>query len=56
MTTYSTSWEACQDVFIDIELLYNPNRKRGKNGMLSPIDYVRQQKFTLQDIWEIKGR
>ena len=38
-----TSEKACQDVFNYIELLYNPNRKCGKNGMLLPIDYVRQQ-------------
>ena len=49
MKTYATSEKACQDIFNYIELLYNPNRKCGKNGMLSPIDYVRQQKFTLQD-------
>jgi hypothetical protein len=53
MKTYATSEEAYQDIFIDIELLYNPNRKCGKNGMLSPTDYVRQQNSTLQDIFKI---
>jgi hypothetical protein len=56
MKTYPTSEEAFQDVFNYIKLLYNPNRKCGKNGLLSPIDYVRQKHFTPQDVYKIKGR
>ena len=46
--TYATREEARQDVFNYIELFYNPKRKHGKNGMLSPIDFERQQYVTLQ--------
>lgn len=40
--TYDTSEEAYQDDFNYIELLYNPKRKQGKNGMLPLINYERQ--------------
>ena len=43
--TYSTRKEARDDVFDYIELFYNPKRKHGNNGMLSPIDFERQQKW-----------
>ena len=36
---YATRKDARQDVFDYIELLYNPKRKNGNNGMLSPIDF-----------------
>jgi putative transposase len=48
--TYATREEACQDIFNYIELFYNPKRKHGKNGLLSPIDYERQQKMKLQGV------
>ena len=49
--TYATREEARQDVFnYYIELFYNPKRKHGKNGLLSPIDYERQQKMKLQGV------
>ncbi len=48
--TYATRKEARQDVFNYIELFYNPKRKHGKNGMLSPIDYERQEKMKLQSV------
>lgn len=28
-----------QDVFDDIEIFYNPDRKHTNNGMLSPVDH-----------------
>ena len=48
--TYATREEARQDVFNYIELFYNPKRKHGKNGMLSPIDFERQQYLKLQGV------
>ena len=48
--TYATRKEARQDVFDYIALFYNPKRKHGKNGMLSPIDYERQEKMKLQSV------
>jgi putative transposase len=43
--TYANRKEARQDVFDYIEFFYNPKRKHGNNGMLSPIDYEQQQKW-----------
>jgi len=37
--TYKTRQEARQDVFDYIELFYNPKRKHGNNGMLSPVEF-----------------
>jgi putative transposase len=48
--TYATREEARQDVFNYIELFYNPKRKHGKNGLLSPIDYEQQQNVKLQGV------
>jgi len=42
--TYATRKDARQDVFDYIEFFYNPKRKHGNNGMLSPIEFERQQK------------
>lgn len=43
--TYTTRQHARQDVFDYIEFFYNPKRKHGNNGMLSPIEFERQQKW-----------
>ncbi|MFD2855787.1 IS3 family transposase [Seohaeicola zhoushanensis] len=43
--TYRTREEARQDVFDYIEMFYNPKRKHARNGMLSPVDFERQQKL-----------
>lgn len=40
---YKTRQEARRDVFNYIEMFYNPKRKHAKNGMLSPIEFERQQ-------------
>jgi putative transposase len=40
---YKTRAEARQDVFDYIEMFYNPKRKHVRNGMLSPVDFERQQ-------------
>lgn len=41
--TYKTRAEARQDVFDYIEMFYNPVRKHATNGMLSPVNFERQQ-------------
>jgi putative transposase len=41
--TYKTRDEARQDVFDYIEMFYNPKRKHARNGMLSPVEFERQQ-------------
>ena len=41
--TYKTRAEARQDVFDYIEMFYNPVRKHVRNGMLSPVEFERQQ-------------
>lgn len=43
--TYKTREQARQDVFDCIEMFYNPKRKHTTNGMLSPVDFERQQKL-----------
>ncbi len=35
--------EARQDVFDYVEMFYNPVRKQVRNGMLSPVEFERQQ-------------
>ena len=39
------SKRAREDVFDYIEMFYNPKRKHVRNGMLSPVDFERQQKM-----------
>ena len=44
--SYPTSDAARPDVSENIEMFYNPKRKRTKNGMLSPVDFeTGQQKL-----------
>jgi len=43
--TYKTRKLVRQDECDYIEMFYNTRRKRGNNGMLSPVDYERQQKM-----------
>jgi putative transposase len=42
--TYLTRNAARQDVFDNIGMFYNPNRKHTNNGMLSPVDYETKQR------------
>jgi putative transposase len=39
-----------QDVFDYIEMFYNPKRKHARNGMLSPVEFERQQKMTHEGV------
>lgn len=48
--TYRTRAEARQDVFDYIEMFYNPKRKHVRNGMLSPVNFERQQETITEGV------
>ena len=48
--TYRSREEARRDVFDYIEMFYNPKRKHARNGMLSPVDFERQQKIKTEGV------
>ncbi len=48
--TYKTREDARHDVFDYIEMFYNPKRKHARNGMLSPVEFERQQKWKQQGV------
>ncbi len=48
--TYRTRAEARQDVFDYIEMFYNPKRKHVRNGMLSPVEFERQQETKTEGV------
>ncbi|MBW3097187.1 IS3 family transposase [Pseudohoeflea coraliihabitans] len=48
--TYKTRAEARQDVFDYIEMFYNPKRKHVRNGMLSPVEFERQQEMRTEGV------
>ncbi len=48
--TYKTRADARSDVFDYIEFFYNPKRKHARNGMLSPVEFERQQKLNRQGV------
>ena len=48
--TYKTRDEARRDVFDYIEMFYNPKRKHANNGLLSPVDFERQQQMNPQGV------
>jgi putative transposase len=47
---YKTRAEARQDVFDYIEMFYNPKRKHVRNGMLSPVEFERQQETRTEGV------
>lgn len=47
---YTTRDAARLGVFEYIEMFYNPQRKHTNNGMLSPVEFERQQKLKLQGV------
>jgi putative transposase len=47
---YKTRAEARQDVFDYIEMFYNPKRKHVRNGMLSPVEFERQQEMRTEGV------
>ena len=48
--TYRSRDEARQDVFDYIEMFYNPIRKHVRNGMLSPVEFERQQMLSTEGV------
>jgi putative transposase len=48
--TYRSRDEARQDVFDYIEMFYNPIRKHVRNGMLSPVEFERQQMMSTEGV------
>ena len=48
--TYRSRDEARQDVFDYIEMFYNPIRKHVRNGMLSPVEFERQQNMSTEGV------
>jgi len=53
--TYKTREEAREDVFDYIEMFYNPVRKRVRNGMLSPVEFERQQTLKTEGVQKSRG-
>ena len=53
--TYKTREEARQDVFDDVEMFYRPVRKQVRNGMLSPVEFERQQILQAEGVWKTRG-
>ncbi len=53
--TYRTREEARQYVFDYIEISYNPKRKHVRNGMLSPVEFERQQEMQPEGVHKIQG-
>jgi putative transposase len=47
---YKTREDARRDVFDYIEMFYNPKRKHATNGLLSPVDFERQQQMKPQGV------
>jgi putative transposase len=43
--TYQTREEARREVFDYIEMFHNSKQKHARNGMLSPVEFERQQKL-----------
>lgn len=48
--SYRSRDEARQDVFDYIEMFYNPIRKHVRNGMLSPVEFERQQMISTEGV------
>ena len=42
-------------MFDYIEMFYNPKRKHIRNGMLSPVDFEKQQKIQPEGVYETWG-
>ena len=53
--TYKTREEARQDVFDYVEMFYNPVRKQVRNGMLSPVEFERQQILKAEGVQKSRG-
>ena len=47
---YKIRAEARQDVFDYIEMFYNPKRMQVRNGVLSPVEFERQQEMRTEAV------
>ncbi len=47
---YKNREDARRDIFDYIEMFYNPKRKHARNGMLSPVEFERQQKMKQEGV------
>ena len=47
---YDTRKEGRRDKFDYIEMFYNPIRKHVRNGMLSPVEFERQQMMSTEGV------
>ena len=52
---YRSREDARRDVFYYIEMFYNPKRKHARNGMLSPIEFERQNKIQTEGDYKTRG-
>ncbi len=52
---YRSREDARRDVFDYIEMFYNPKRKHARNGMLSTVEFERQQKIYTEGVYETRG-
>ena len=48
--TYKTREYARRDIFDYIEMFYNPKRKHARSGMLSPVEFERQQNMKQEGV------
>ncbi len=48
--THGRAMKPRLDVFDYIEMFYNPTRKHVRNGMLSPVEFERQQKISTEGV------
>ena len=53
--THSSQAKARRDVFDYVEMFHNPKRKHTKNGMLSPVEFERQQETITEGVSKIPG-
>lgn len=53
--TYKSREEARQDGFDYIEMFYNPKRKHVRNGMVSPVEFERQQEIKADGVQKTRG-
>lgn len=44
-----------QDMFDYTEIFYNPKRKHVRNGMLSRVEFERQQEMQTEGAWKTRG-
>jgi putative transposase len=48
--TYKTREDARRDIFDYFEMFYNPKCEHARNGMLSPVEFEREQKIKQESV------